>query len=417
MSPDPLLAAILAHPADDLARLVYADWIEEQGDPDRARFIRAQVELARVSPWEPFAVHARLQAPEWYHGEPWRQHLPDLGPSGTLAWHPDVAFRRGLGWGLSVRFVPALIEAGPMLCDQVPLGHLELGEGTLDDWRALARSPWLTRIESVRFRTTPIEPLTALIESPYSTGIRHLHFERANGAGMPELLRRLMLAPLGRQLHSLGLKNGPWDVQDMIESMSMLPAPSCLEHFEWIGGNLTPDWLRDLLKVPLLQNLTSLGLQYNRLENAGCQVLVDAVQTSRLRQLDLRDTWVDVPACNTLAQGDWSALRHLNLARNSLTTLGQGAVSWGGALQGLRSLVIRHSGTEDATLAGLVEAGIWPQLVELDVFRNHITDRGVQSLLDEPPRADLHALHLGQNRVSGEMLERLRYRHSAAIIT
>ena len=34
------LDRIVAHPDDATARLVYADWLEENGDPDRARFLR-----------------------------------------------------------------------------------------------------------------------------------------------------------------------------------------------------------------------------------------------------------------------------------------------------------------------------------------------------------------------------------------
>lgn len=39
------IAAIIANPADDLPRLVYADWLDDRGDP-RGEFIRVQVELA-----------------------------------------------------------------------------------------------------------------------------------------------------------------------------------------------------------------------------------------------------------------------------------------------------------------------------------------------------------------------------------
>jgi uncharacterized protein (TIGR02996 family) len=43
-----LLAAVIAEPDDDTSRLVLADWFEEHGgDPDRAEYIRAAVELAR----------------------------------------------------------------------------------------------------------------------------------------------------------------------------------------------------------------------------------------------------------------------------------------------------------------------------------------------------------------------------------
>lgn len=41
---DKLLQAILDNPEDDALRLVYADWLEERGDP-RGEFIRVQVLL------------------------------------------------------------------------------------------------------------------------------------------------------------------------------------------------------------------------------------------------------------------------------------------------------------------------------------------------------------------------------------
>jgi uncharacterized protein (TIGR02996 family) len=43
-----LLRAILDQPKEDTPRLVYADWLEENGRPERAEFIRVQVELARI---------------------------------------------------------------------------------------------------------------------------------------------------------------------------------------------------------------------------------------------------------------------------------------------------------------------------------------------------------------------------------
>src|SRR5688500_16170422 len=39
------LDAIVDAPDDDAPRLVYADWLDDHGDADRAEFIRAQCEL------------------------------------------------------------------------------------------------------------------------------------------------------------------------------------------------------------------------------------------------------------------------------------------------------------------------------------------------------------------------------------
>lgn len=43
-----LLRAVLVDPADDLPRLVYADWLEENGEAERAVFIRCHVEEERL---------------------------------------------------------------------------------------------------------------------------------------------------------------------------------------------------------------------------------------------------------------------------------------------------------------------------------------------------------------------------------
>lgn len=66
---DALVAAILADPEDDLPRLIYADWCEEQGDLERAEFVRVQCELSAIDrrperdPW-PASRFAELRRRE-----------------------------------------------------------------------------------------------------------------------------------------------------------------------------------------------------------------------------------------------------------------------------------------------------------------------------------------------------------------
>jgi uncharacterized protein (TIGR02996 family) len=54
------LAAITAAPADDAVRLVFADWLDENGQSPRAEFIRAQVEAETLHPHA--ARRAELEA-------------------------------------------------------------------------------------------------------------------------------------------------------------------------------------------------------------------------------------------------------------------------------------------------------------------------------------------------------------------
>src|SRR5947199_5750750 len=49
---DAFLQPILDNPDDDLPRLVFADWLEEQGNP-RGTFIRLQCRRAKLPPFDP----------------------------------------------------------------------------------------------------------------------------------------------------------------------------------------------------------------------------------------------------------------------------------------------------------------------------------------------------------------------------
>jgi uncharacterized protein (TIGR02996 family) len=51
MTDDAFIRTILAAPDDDGPRLVYADWLEDQGQSPRAELIRVQIEMANMSRW------------------------------------------------------------------------------------------------------------------------------------------------------------------------------------------------------------------------------------------------------------------------------------------------------------------------------------------------------------------------------
>jgi uncharacterized protein (TIGR02996 family) len=57
------LQAILAAPADDVPRLVYADWLEDRRDP-RAEFLRLDCQLTELPPTDPAASRLRARLDE-----------------------------------------------------------------------------------------------------------------------------------------------------------------------------------------------------------------------------------------------------------------------------------------------------------------------------------------------------------------
>ncbi len=106
-------AAIIAYPDDDLVRLAYADWVEEQGGTDRAAWMRISVERARrQARAETIAVQNEERAaftrcvPKWavarmFHVDrgliDFRITGPDDLKALRRAWRPVVAWA---GWVL-----------------------------------------------------------------------------------------------------------------------------------------------------------------------------------------------------------------------------------------------------------------------------------------------------------------------------
>ena len=113
---EPFLQRIRAFPDDDSHRLIFADWLEEQGtrEANRAAFIRIQVALASLpsdDPRRPTLLVAERELLDAYREE-WE------GPLRGLATGPE--FRRGFVEEVKVaarqflRHADELFAAGPI---------------------------------------------------------------------------------------------------------------------------------------------------------------------------------------------------------------------------------------------------------------------------------------------------------------
>jgi uncharacterized protein (TIGR02996 family) len=96
-----LLRAIIENPADDTPRLVFADWLDENGEPERAEFVRLQCHLTR----------ARLPRKE---REQLLRHEEALIRGHARLWAHRVAFARG-GPVWRRGFIDEVTIAGPDL--------------------------------------------------------------------------------------------------------------------------------------------------------------------------------------------------------------------------------------------------------------------------------------------------------------
>lgn len=252
----PFLQTILAHPDEDTPRLVYADWLEEQGQMDRAEFVRVQCSRARLPLRDPVRKELAQREREllFRHATAWRAGLP---PLAHLVWR---FWERGCMAAVQVNHVGALCLQADEIFAAAPVQTLIFWR--IDDEAAgsLAQEPFLQRIRRfiVRGGDLTWRGLKLLSESNYLGGLKELRLEH----------QRLGDAA--------------------IDVLSSSPILTGLEQLCLIGNGITDHGLKTVLASPHLRSLTVLDLSYNRITAEGLESLAERETSGQFNLLDLR---------------------------------------------------------------------------------------------------------------------------------
>ena len=97
------LRDVIENPDDDAPRLIFADWLEDHGDPERAEFIRLQIEGEKLSAYSLRSRQIRVREIELSRrcADQWRGRLKQITSASS--------FRRG--------FVEAVTLTSAQLAD------------------------------------------------------------------------------------------------------------------------------------------------------------------------------------------------------------------------------------------------------------------------------------------------------------
>jgi uncharacterized protein (TIGR02996 family) len=383
--PESLLRAVQENQDDDAPRLVYADWLEEHGDAERAEFIRAQVAAACLPEGDPRRddLEARAAVIQKARGAEWLRPLQlALGQPRGTRFGRGCAFRRGFLTRLSISPErPGFLAAAADALRGEPVEELSLtghdafplaqaveeiaaahclgslrrlylcgsGKLTAASLGRLGSTPHLPRLVALGMSLiVPAATLAGLATTPLSNRLRNLWLDVARG-DTPALLKLLTGAPFLPALTSLGWFGGTLD-GDGLRRLAHSANLSVLGELQLFDtpriGPLAPDILRD---SPLWGRLTELSFQHCRLNDGAVSRLVAALPGSRLRKLELMYAGLTLVSAAALAEApSWGPLEELDLAGNRVGDAGVAALAGAPALAGLRTLVLSSCGVGEA---------------------------------------------------------------------
>lgn len=99
---DALLNAIAAHPEEDTPRLMYADWLDENGQPLRAEFIRVQIDVSRIEQLPRIELNPYVNLFK-RNQELIENHRTELlGSLRRLPADAGIEFHRGFAWEVTL---------------------------------------------------------------------------------------------------------------------------------------------------------------------------------------------------------------------------------------------------------------------------------------------------------------------------
>jgi uncharacterized protein (TIGR02996 family) len=357
------LADIIAHPDDDGPRLIYADWCEDNGQPDRAEFIRLQIEQARLP------SHLRQHHPS-------RRRAEELLARHRSEWVGEVEELAEAG-----RFVRGFLESVTVSAKVFASNAARLFE------LAPVRTVRLLRFKEV---------LARLVRCP--------HLERLTGLDLHSsflddtTLETLLRSPHLRRLQDLELSNNDLTTR----GLSSLAVSARLDHLTRLefGLNLAHGEAGRVLAQAHLPALRELSLRSNALRDGGIEELIGSALLQQLAALDLSWCFLGPATLASLARvPPPPGLRRLDLSSNELGE--DGLIRWiqAGMMAGLTELELGHTGAGDAGARALARSPAVRRLEVLGLGVDRIGLPGLEAILTSPYLESLQYLDLSGNPI------------------
>jgi uncharacterized protein (TIGR02996 family) len=432
------LKAILACPDEDAPRLIYADWLEEQGESARASFIRMQCQLARMQKYEPgyFSLVHQVE-----------KLLRDNQQDWSAAIKPLVhffRFERGFVGDVTAR-AKQLVHKGETLFSLAPIRRLKLMMFKPADVPALAELTILQRLRTLSLGTNDLtgDEVRQLLSSPHLEQVRVLEFDgySPNHGNLtflsPSLLPQVQELQFGQRLPMETWEHvcaNPWLAQvkslrlaGWLESAVRLQGEPKQEDLALFLQSLNPrpiDGLRHLVRSPHLGKLRSLEVNFSCLTDETAEEIAQNEAFSELKQLELKGTILSDRGVSAIAGAKFLphleslglALRHVTSTAHDAGILALAQAPGSGRLRSV-SLDNGPNVTETAWMT-LVQSPLCSQVTYWNLpYCAQIGDAFARLLLDKYPANSMARLALGGTSISKEMQKTLRKHFGPQVCT
>jgi uncharacterized protein (TIGR02996 family) len=343
-----LRRAIVENPDEDTHRLVFADWLDENRQPDRAAFIRAQIEAARAEPFSPQARAANDKADELLkkHRLAWTTSIRDKAS--------EIRFQRGFVTGVHTeasefsRVAPPLFEAEPvqeLTLSRSPdpdvwasvepvfemphlrrLRQLALAprlELLYDEYGAISKSQHLDALTDLSLRDNPIDPawLQEVLDGDRLAALTGLDITDCTNLG-PRLVTALEKAS-HRTFRRLDVTR----VMFPSDHLRRMLACRCLQNVEELRVGCVarpsepgPLFHLDLGWVMPWERLSVLDLSGQHLGDEGVKAITRAKETTALRWLGLANNSLGPESVRMLVAAKQLKLYYLDVRGNGLNS-------------------------------------------------------------------------------------------------
>ncbi len=422
------LADIVENIDDDTPRLVYADWLTENGHDDRAEFIRVQVERARRPAWDAVQVRLCLREQELLrlHGEEWLAELPAIegvrwegfrrGIVAEVAFASFEAMRANAHTCRVVAPVEAVTVRWPRKAEAAKGGApiAELRELSLtgrpsspNEIAWLADSPQLASLRILTARGLWPVGLDRLVASPHLAGLRALRLPSNNlgNAGILALVGAASLTALEElDLSGQGVTERYHDDPSVrapgMELLAGWPGLAAVRSLSLAGNELGRPGLRALFRSKYVGALQALSLRSGRLDGQILGEIASALPLLRLQTLDIGENVLKELGVEYLAMAPClSELKELKLDRCEVPQAGARVLAKKAAfLNELRILDVSYNHFGPAGLTALLEREP-PFLHTLRMPDNDLFDKGAATLAESPASDTLLEVDLSANRL------------------